>query len=82
MVEIYQLPTECQVLGAELAKQFQNLSGLEAIHCAGGQAMAHETINVGHMAHNAAFSTITTNQPEGDHEKLLCQFHAEAMPLK
>ena len=31
-VEIYQLATECQALGAELAKQFQNLSGLEAMH--------------------------------------------------
>ena len=28
VAEIYQLATECQALGAELAKQFQNLSGL------------------------------------------------------
>ena len=72
--EIYQLATKCQALDPELAKQFQNLSGLEAMH----QAMAHETINVGHMAHNAAFSMITANQPDRDCEKFLCQFHAEA----
>ena len=41
--EIYQLATECQALGTELAKQFQNLSGLEAMHCAAAQATAHET---------------------------------------
>ena len=61
MVEIYQLATECQALGAELAMQFQNLSGLEAMHHTTAQATAHETINAGHMACNAAFSTITAN---------------------
>ena len=30
--EIYQLAAECQALGSELAKQFQNLSRLEAVH--------------------------------------------------
>ena len=57
MVEIYQLATECQALGVELTMQFQNLSGLEAMH----HTTAHETINAGHMACNAAFSTITAN---------------------
>ena len=33
---IYQLATECQALGTELAKQFQNLSGFEAMHCGSG----------------------------------------------
>ena len=75
--EIYQLATECQALGAELAKEFQNLSGVEAVHHTAAQATAHETINVGCMACNAAFSTITANQPKGDHEKFLCQFCAE-----
>ena len=32
MAEIYQLATECQAQGAELTKQFQNLSRLEAMH--------------------------------------------------
>ena len=76
--EIYQLATECQALGMELAKQFQNLSGLEAEHCATAHATAHETINAGCIAHNAAFSTSTANQPDGDREKFLHQFCAEA----
>ena len=77
-VEINQLATECQALGAELAKQFQNLSGLEAMHCTMAQATAHETINVGCMAHNAAFSTIAANQLDRDCKKFLHQFHAVA----
>ena len=76
--EIYQLATECQALGAELTKQFQNLSGLEAVHCPTAQATAHETINARCMAHNAAFSAITTNQPDVDCKEFLHQFHAEA----
>ena len=74
VAEIYQLATECQALGAELAKQFQNLSRLEAMHRAMTQATAYKTINAGRMARNAAFSTITANQPDGDCKK----FHAEA----
>ena len=68
-VEIYQLATECQALGMELTKQFQNLSRLETMHHAVAQATAHKTINAGHMAHNATFSTIAANQPDGDHEE-------------
>ena len=41
VVEIYQLATECQALAAELAKQFQNLSRLEAKHHTVAQATAH-----------------------------------------
>ena len=78
VVEIYQLATECQALGVELTKQFQNLSGLEAMHCTMAQTIAHETINARHMACNAAFSTITVNQPDGDHEKFPHQFCTEA----
>ena len=78
VAEIYQLATECQALGTELAKQFQNLSRLEAVHCTAAQATAHKTINAGHMACNVAFSAITANQPDGDHKKFLHQFHAEA----
>ena len=78
VAEIYQLATESQALGTELTKQFQNLSGLEAMHHAMAQAMAHETTNMGCMACNAAFSPIAANQPDGDCEKFLHQFHAEA----
>ena len=81
VVEIYQLATECQALGAELAKQFQNLSRLEAMHHVVAQARVHKTINVGQMGCNAAFSAIAANQPEGDCEKFLHQFCAEANQL-
>ena len=77
VVGIYQLTTKCQALGVELAKQFQNLSRLEAMCHAVVQATAHDTINAGCMAHNAAF-TVTANQLDRDREKFLCQFHAEA----
>ena len=42
-VEIYQLTTECWALCSELAKWFQTLSGLEAMHHATAQATAHKT---------------------------------------
>ena len=74
VVGIYQLATECQALGAELAKQFQNLSRLEVVH----HAMVHKTINVGCMAYNVSFSMIAANQPDRDYEKFLHQVHAEA----
>ena len=57
--EIFKLAAECQVLGADLAKQFHTISGLEAIHRASTQATAYETINTGWMAHNAVFSLLT-----------------------
>ena len=79
VAEIYQLATEYQALGTELTKQFQNLSGLEAVHHTMAQATAHKTINAGHMAHNAAFSAIAANQPDGDCEKFLHQFCTEDM---
>ena len=48
------------------------------MHCAAAQATAHETINARCMTHNAAFSAITANQPDGDREEFLCQFFTEA----
>ena len=42
-IEIYQLAAECQALSSKLTKQFQNLSGLEAMHHMAAQAAAHET---------------------------------------
>ena len=43
--EIFNLAVECEALSTELAKQFQTLSRLEAMHYAMAQATAHETIN-------------------------------------
>ena len=40
---LFKLATECQVLGIKLAKQFQVLSGLEAMHRNSIQGMVHDT---------------------------------------
>ena len=70
---------ECQALGTELAKQFQTLSGLEAMHHAMAQATAHEAINAGQMAQNAAYSILLDEQtPDKKHEETLQQLHAKA----
>ena len=52
--EVFNLAAECQVLGTDLAKQFQKLSRLEAMHHTVVQATAHKTINLGWMAWNMA----------------------------
>ena len=57
--EIFSLAAEFQTLGANLAKQFQTISSLEVIHQASTQATAYETINMGWMAYNTAFSPHT-----------------------
>ena len=76
--EIYQLAAECQALGSELAKQFQNLSGLEAVHCATTQATAHETINAGDVAHSTTFGVATATQTDKGHESSMCRLCTEA----
>ena len=76
--EIYQLAAECQALGSKLTKQFQNLSGLEALHHTAAQAAAHETINGGCIAHSATFGVATATQTDLECESSLCRLHAEA----
>ena len=55
---IFKLVAECQVLGIKLAKQFQVLSGLEAMHNNSVQGTAHETPSLGHSAQEATYSAI------------------------
>ena len=55
---IFSLTSECQALGVRLAKDFQVLSGLEAVHRNSIQGMAHETLTLGHSAHEAAHVAI------------------------
>ena len=55
---IFKLAAECQVLGIKLAKQFQVLSGLEAMHHNSIQGMAHETLTLECSAWEAAYSAI------------------------
>ena len=77
--KIYYLVAECQVLGTELAKQFQTLSGLEAMHRTMTQATADETINVEHMAQNVAYSILPHGQAlDKKHEGILQQLNMEA----
>ena len=55
---ISKLAVECQALSIELAKQFQVLSGLEAMHRNSIQGTVHETLTLGHSAREAAYSAI------------------------
>ena len=55
---IFGLASECQVLGIRLAKDFQVLSGLEAIHCNSVQGMAHETLTLQHSTQETAYAAI------------------------
>ena len=47
---IFKLAAECQALSIKLAKEFQVLSGLEAMHHNSIQGTAHETLTLGHSA--------------------------------
>ena len=76
--EVYQLATECQALGSDLAKQFQTLCGLEAMHHAVAQATAHETVLSGCIACSAACGVTTTIQKAKEWESTLCGLHEEA----
>ena len=60
--EIFNLAMECQVLSTELAKRFQTLSGLEAMHRTMAQATGNETINMEQMAQNVAYSILPDGQ--------------------
>ena len=55
---IFSLASECQALGIRLAKEFQVLSGLEAIHCNSIQGTVHETLTLGHSTWEATYSAI------------------------
>ena len=55
---LFGLACECHALGVRLAKDFQTLSGLEAIHHNSVQGMAHERPTFWHLAHEAAYAAI------------------------
>ena len=70
--EIFNLAAECQALSTELAKQFQTLSGLKAMHHTVAQATAHETINMVQMAQNVAYSILPDDKTrDKKHEETL-----------
>ena len=55
---IFGLVSKCQALSVRLAKDFQVLYGLEAIHRNSVQGMAHEILTLGHSAQEAAYVAI------------------------
>ena len=76
---LIKLATECQALSIKLAKQFQVLSGLEAMHCNSIQGMAHETLTLGHSAQEAAYSAILQDRvPEDEYEATTRHLCSEA----
>ena len=76
--EIYQLATECQALGSDLAKCFQTICGLEASHCATAQVTAHETVLSRCLIHSAAYAVAATTQQAEEWESTLHRLHNEA----
>ena len=55
---LFGLVSECQALGVRLAKDFQTLLRLEAIHRNSALGMAHEMLTLGHSAHEATYVAI------------------------
>ena len=76
---IFKLVAECQVLRIKLAKEFQVLSGLEAMHCNSIQGTAHETLTLGHLAQEATFLAILQDEvSEAECKATTCHLHSEA----
>ena len=76
---IFGLASECQELGVRLAKDFQMLSGLEAIHRNSIQGMTHETLTLGHSACEAAYMAILWDDiMEAECEAMTRRLHSEA----
>ena len=77
--DIFGLAFECQALGIRLAKDFQVLSGLEAIHCNSVQGMVHEMLTLGHSAWEAAYTAILLDDiTEAEREAMTCHLCSEA----
>ena len=76
---LFKLATECQALSVKLAKQFQVLLGIEAMHCNSIQGTAHETLTLRCSAREAAYSAILWDRvPEDEHEAMTCHLCLEA----
>ena len=76
---IFSLVSECQALSIRLAKGFQVLSGLEAIHRNSIQGTAHEMLTLGHSAQKAAYAAILWDDiTEAEHEATTCRLRSEA----
>ena len=76
---LFKLATKCQALSIKLAKQFQVLSGLEAMHCNSIQGTVHETLTLGHSAQEATYSAILWERvSKAKCEATIHHLHSEA----
>ena len=76
---MYKLATECQALGVKLAKKFQVLSSLEAIHCNSIQGTVHETLTMGCSAQEATYIAVIQDKvPDDKCKATTCHLCSEA----
>ena len=76
---IFGLASECQVLSIRLAKDFQVLSRLEAIHHNSVQGVARETLTLGHSTQEATYAAILQDDiMEVECEAMTCCLHSKA----
>ena len=76
---LYKLATECQALGIELAKKFQMLWGLEAMHRNSIQGTMPEMLTLGHSAWEAAYFAIIRHRvPDDEHEATTRRLRSKA----
>ena len=76
---LYKLAAGYQALSIKLAKKFQVLSGLEAMHHNSFQGMAHDTLMLGCSAWEATYSAIMQDRvPEDKCEAMTCCLCSEA----
>ena len=76
--KIYQLATECQALGSDLAKQFQTICELKTSHHAVAQATTHEMVLSGCLVCSTAYAVATTTQQAEERELTLHRLCKEA----
>ena len=76
---MFSLASKCQALSIRLAKDFQVLSGLEAIHHNSVQGTVHEMLALGHSTWEAAYAAILWDDiTEAEHEATTCCLHFKA----
>ena len=76
---IFNHVAKCQALGIKLAKEFQVLSGLEAINHNSIQGTVHETLTLGCSAQEATYWAILWDRvSEAEHKATTHHIHSEA----
>ena len=76
---IFNLVAKCPAFGIKLAKEFQVLSGLEAMHCNSIQRTVQETLTLGLSAQEATYTAnLWDGVSEAECEATTCCLHSEA----